>query len=102
LHDRATVYGVTDASGRVTGVVSLADLQSAGSNRSDADVASIARDPPRVAATDDAFDSLVRLDGARSDSALIEDAGEVVGVLTREDFSHAITVRKGFQSSFGP
>jgi CBS-domain-containing membrane protein len=102
LSDRATVFAVTDDAGTVTGIVSLADLQSARKTRSGLDVAAIARDPPRVAATDDAFDSLVKLDGSRSDSALIEEAGEVVGILTRADFSHAITVRKGFQSSVGP
>jgi CBS-domain-containing membrane protein len=102
LQERASVFGVTDDAGRVTWVVSLADLQAAGKDRAGRDVASIAREPPRVGAEDDAFDSLVTLDGSRSDSALIEEAGAVVGILTRADFSHAITVRKGFQASIGP
>jgi Zn-dependent protease len=102
LQDRETVFAVTDDAGAVIGVVSLADLQAVGTDRSAVTVASIARQPPRVLATDDAFDSLVKLEQSRSDSALIEEAGEVVGILTRADFSHAITVRKGFQSSFGP
>jgi Zn-dependent protease len=97
LADRRTRYPVVEG-GRVVGIVSLADLK--GSRGQDTTVADVMRDPVRLASEEDAFEAFARLGGARASDAVVERDGGLVGLVSEEEFGHALTVRRGFQSSF--
>jgi len=99
LRDRQPVHLVTDASGAVVGVVALDDLRSApAEDRASARVGAVVREAPRVEVDADAFDTLAVLNQSGSGDALVEQNGEVVGVLTRADYARAMSIRRGFQS----
>jgi Zn-dependent protease/CBS domain-containing protein len=97
LADRRTRYPVV-ADGRVAGIVTLADLK--GARGSGATVADVMRDPVRLDPEEDAFEAFARLGSARTSEAVVERDGRLVGVVSEEEFGHALTVRRGFQSSF--
>jgi Zn-dependent protease/predicted transcriptional regulator len=102
LRDRNTVHFVTDDGGGVVGVVTLDDLKTArGGDGGTTRVSSIMREVPRVESTADAFDTLSLLNGAKEMTALVEEGGTVVGVLSESDYAHAMTIRRGFQSGVG-
>ncbi|MFB6122554.1 MAG: CBS domain-containing protein [Haloferacaceae archaeon] len=99
LRDRQTVYTVTDESGATVGVVTLADLRSVGRAKSvDVRVTSVMREVPRVDVSDDAFETLARLNQAGGTTALVEERGDVVGVLSEADYAHALSVQREFRS----
>ncbi|WP_435063697.1 site-2 protease family protein [Halobaculum sp. EA56] len=102
LRDRQTVHLVTDGAGAVVGLVSLSDLRSVREDDRDATrVEAVMREVPRVDAGADAFDTLATMTQAGGSTAIVEEAGELVGVLTESDYAHAMTVRKGFRSGIG-
>ncbi len=99
LRDRQTLFPVTDEMGEITGVVSLGDLKGVKQDaRSRTSVAEVMRDVPRVDTGDDAFDVLSRLNEARTSIALVVEGGRTIGVLSDSDYSHALTIQRGFQS----
>jgi Zn-dependent protease/CBS domain-containing protein len=96
IRERRTVYPVRDGSEAV-GLVALADLKSV--NRADREalrVADVAHDAPRIEATADAFDTLARLGGGGP--ALVLRDGAVVGTLSQEDYSHALSFKREFRA----
>lgn len=100
LRDRQTTHLVVDDAGTVLGIVTLADLKkSPRQNRETVQVETVMRDVPRVQSDADAFDTLAELNQAGSTDAIVEEDGEIVGVLSQEDYGTAITIRKGFQGS---
>ncbi|GAA0219236.1 site-2 protease family protein [Halobaculum roseum] len=99
LRDRQTVHLVTDDAGAVVGLVSLSGLRSVrGDDRGSTRVEAVMQEVPRVGASADAFDTLATLNQAGGSTAIVEEAGELVGILTESDYAHAMTVRKGFRS----
>jgi Zn-dependent protease len=101
LRERRTVYPVLD-DGTFVGVVTLEDLKQARKRNPDAtSVEAVMRQVPRVGTADDAFDTLALLNQAGSQNALVEEGGAVVGVLSQSDYAHALTIQRGFRSSFG-
>ncbi|QZP38302.1 site-2 protease family protein [Halobaculum magnesiiphilum] len=99
LRDRQTVHLVTDDAGAVVGLVSLSGLRSVrGDDRGSTRVEAVMQEVPRVDASADAFDTLATLNQAGGSTAIVEEAGELVGILTESDYAHAMTVRKGFRS----
>lgn len=95
LQDRRTVFPVTDNSGAVVGVVSLADLRRAkGRDRNSVAIGEIMRDVPRVESASDAFETMAMLGTSRLDAVLVEAGGDVVGVLTQSDYAHALSIRR--------
>jgi Zn-dependent protease/predicted transcriptional regulator len=100
LRDRQPLHVVTDDAGAALGVVSLEDIQTAkGKNRTDVTVREVMREVPTVAPGDDAFDVLALLNQDGHTEALVEADGEFVGLLSHADYTHALTVRKGFQGT---
>ncbi len=99
IRERRTLYPVTDAGGTVTGIVSLEDVRKVKpENRDSTAVEAIKRDVARIPATADAFDTLAALQGAGGVFALVEDRGEIVGLLSEADYAHAMSFRREFQS----
>ena len=99
IQDRQTFYPVSDADGRITGVVALDDVRKVkADNRESTAVEAIKRDVSRIPSTADAFDTLTVLQGPGGVSALVEDQGQIVGLLSDADYAHAMSIRKGFQS----
>jgi Zn-dependent protease len=102
LSDRQTVHLVTDGSGAVVGLVTLEDLRTAPRDALSATtVGDVARDVPRVDPDADAFDTLVRLQGAGGVDAIVERDGDLLGVLSEGDYAHALTIQRGFRSGVG-
>jgi len=102
LRDRKPVHLVLDDAGAPVGVVTLDDLKRAKRGaHATTTVGEIMRDVPRVAPADDAFDTLVALQGSGGLDAIVESGGELVGVLSEADYAHAMTVQRGFRSGFG-
>ncbi len=98
VRDRRTVYPVTDG-GEVIGAVSLADLKNTGNvNRESTTVRAVMREVPRIDAEADAFDTLAAHGGQGGLLALVTEDGVVAGVLSDSDYSHALTIQRGFQS----
>ena len=97
LADRRTRYPVVEGD-RVVGVVTLADLK--GTQGSGTSVADVMREPVRLAPEEDAFEAFARLGTSRTSEAVVERDGRLIGVVSEEEFGHALTVRRGFQSSF--
>jgi CBS domain-containing protein len=58
------------------------------------------RDPVRLAPDEDAFEAFVRLGGSGADEAVVERDGRLVGIVSEEEFGRALTMRRGFQSTF--
>jgi Zn-dependent protease/predicted transcriptional regulator len=98
VRDRRTVYPVTDG-GEVVGAVSLADLGGQRNvDRESATVRSVMREVPRIDAGADAFDTLAAHGGRGGLLALVTEDGAVAGVLSDSDYSHALTIQRGFRS----
>ena len=99
LRDRQTHFPVTDETGEITGIVSLEDLKGVDqAARASTPVAEVMRDAPRFDTGDDAFEVLTLLNEARTSKALVGGGGRIIGVLTETDYSHALTIQRGFQS----
>jgi Zn-dependent protease len=99
LRDRRTAHLVTASDGTVRGIVTLDDLKKARrADRATTRVDEIMRDPTRVEADADAFDTLALLQSNGADG-LVYDGETLVGVLTQADFARAMTIRRGFRSS---
>ncbi|MDF9747560.1 site-2 protease family protein [Natrinema salsiterrestre] len=102
IRDRQSVHLVTDGTGAVVGVVTLEDLRtSRGDDRGSTRLEDVMQDVPRIESTADAFDTLPVVNQSGNGNVLVEKAGEIVGVLSQSDYAHAMTVRRGFQSSIG-
>ncbi|AZH24509.1 site-2 protease family protein [Haloplanus aerogenes] len=102
LRDRTPVHLVLDEAGSPVGVVTLDDLKTA-SRRDHATttVGEIMRDVPRIGPSDDAFDTLVALQGSGNLDAIVQRDGELVGLLSEADYAHAMTIQRGFRSGIG-
>ncbi|MFW5918097.1 MAG: CBS domain-containing protein, partial [Haloferacaceae archaeon] len=95
LQERRTVFPVTDASGAVVGVVTLRDLRRArGPDRGTVEIGDLMHEVPRLDVSADAFETLATLGASGLDAILVESDGDVVGVLSEEDFTHALTIRR--------
>ncbi|WP_251329436.1 site-2 protease family protein [Haloplanus pelagicus] len=101
LRDRQPVHLVVDADGAPVGVVTLDDLKKARTQDRTTAVGDIMRDVARVAPTDDAFDTLVELQGTGGLDAIVRQDGELVGILSEADYAHAMTIQRGFRSGVG-
>ncbi|WP_232700712.1 site-2 protease family protein [Halobacterium wangiae] len=98
LRDRQPVHLVVDEAGDPLGVVTLDDLKSVrGKDRATTRLGDVVRTVTRVEPTADAFDVLALLNQSDSSNALVEERGELVGVLSNSDYAHAMTVRRGVQ-----
>lgn len=103
LEDRQMIYPVTDEAGETIGVVALNDLK--GLKQGERDITrinEIMRDIPRVSPSADAFETLALLNQARSMTALVEEDNRVLGTLSENDFTHVLTIQRGFQSGMTP
>jgi len=101
IRDRQTLYPVVDASGSITGVVSLNDVrQVKDQNRESTTVEAIKRDVSLIPSTADAFETLALLQGGGL-FALVEDQGRVVGMLSEGDYAHAMSFQQDFRSGVG-
>lgn len=99
VRERQTVYPVTDASGRAVGIVTLDDLRNVPAAKRDATpVERVMREGIRVQSAADAFETLTTLQQAGTSTALVEEDGVIVGVLSDADFAHALTIQRGFRS----
>jgi CBS domain-containing protein len=101
LRDRQPVHLVVDADGAPVGVVTLDDLKKARMQDRTATVGDIMRDVAHVEPADDAFDTLVELQGAGGLDAIVRQDGELVGILSEADYAHAMTIQRGFRSGVG-
>ncbi|MEF8877045.1 MAG: site-2 protease family protein [Haloarculaceae archaeon] len=102
LSDRRTVYMVLGEGGSIVGVVSLDDLKQARKRDRGQDTAgAVMREVQRVTTDADAFDTLALLNQAGSTDALVEEDGAVVGVLSRSDYTRALTFQREFRSGLG-
>jgi Zn-dependent protease/CBS domain-containing protein len=102
LRDREPIHLVVDAAGTPVGIVTLDDLKRARRAGRDATtVGEIMRDVPRIESAADAFETLGQLQGSGGIHAIVERDGAMAGVLSEADYAHAMTVRRGFQSSIG-
>jgi Zn-dependent protease len=94
LRDRRTAYPVVD-DGDVIGVASLNRLkQLSVAERETTTVGEITQSVSFVGANDDAFEAFVEIGSSGVDHALVLDGGELVGVLSQEDFARALTLRR--------
>ncbi|WP_135533735.1 site-2 protease family protein [Halostella pelagica] len=94
LRDRRTSYPVR-VDGSVTSVVTLSDLRSVSEgDRETTSVRSVAREVPRVESSTDAFEALATFNRADGGRALVEENGDVVGVLSQEDYSRVLAMRR--------
>jgi Zn-dependent protease/CBS domain-containing protein len=99
LHERRTVYPVTDVAGEYIGIVTLENLRDVASADQDTTrVDEVMAEPLRVGATADAFETLSLLAQSGTRAALVEDDGVVVGVLSESDFAHVLTIQRGFRA----
>ncbi|MBZ6495016.1 site-2 protease family protein [Natrinema longum] len=99
LRDRRSIHLVTDDAGAVIGVVTLADLRTArGNDRGTTRIEDVMEAVSRIESTADAFETLAVLNQSGNANALVEENGELVGVLSKADYAHAMTVRRGFGS----
>ncbi|MBV0924376.1 site-2 protease family protein [Halomicroarcula limicola] len=92
--DRSTEFTVTRG-GEVVGVVTVADFRALSQAERAADTVGdlMETDLPRLDADMSAFDALVELDTARASAALVE-GPDGVHVVSREDFSSAMEMRR--------
>jgi Zn-dependent protease/CBS domain-containing protein len=97
IRERRTAYPVSDG-GETVGLVSLADLKRVTeADRETTRVEAVMHDAPRIEASADAFDTLAGLGG--SGPALVLRDGAVVGTLSQEDYSHALSFKREFRAS---
>jgi len=99
--DRSTEFTVTQA-GEVVGVVTVADFRALSKAEREADTVAdlMETELPRFSAELSAFDALVELDTNRASAALV-DSSAGTHVVSREDFSSAMEMRKLVDSA-GP
>jgi len=99
--ERATEFTVTRG-GEVVGVVTVSDFRELSKAQREADTVAdlMVTDLPRLDAALSAFDALVELDTGRASAALVESA-EGTRVVSREDFSSAMEMRRVTQAD-GP
>ena len=92
--DRSTEFTVTQ-NGDVVGVVTVADFRELSKAEREADTVAdlMVTDLPRLDAALSAFDALVELDTGRASAALVE-SPEGTRVVSREDFSSAMEMRR--------
>ncbi|MBX0295607.1 site-2 protease family protein [Haloarcula nitratireducens] len=92
--DRSTEFTVTQG-GEVVGVVTVADFRELSQAEREHDTVGdlMETDLPRLDAGMSAFDALVELDTARASAALVE-GPDGVHVVSREDFSSAMEMRR--------
>ena len=92
--DRSSEFTVTQ-DGTVVGVVTIADFKSLTKAEREADTVAdlMVTDLPRLPADMSAFDALAELDAARSSAALVE-GPDGTRVVSREDFTSAMEMRK--------
>jgi Zn-dependent protease len=96
LRDRREIHLVV-ADGAVVGIATLADLRSIDrGEHATTRMGDVAREVPRVAPEDDAFDTLALLRGRGPIAALVEVEDEVVGTLSQGDYGAVLTMLKGF------
>ncbi|WP_324665591.1 site-2 protease family protein [Haloarcula sediminis] len=92
--ERATEFTVTQ-DGDVVGVVTVADFRELSKAQREADTVAdlMVTDLPRLDAAMSAFDALVALDTGKATAALVE-SPEGTHVVSREDFSSAMEMRR--------
>jgi len=92
--DRSTEFTVTQ-NGHVVGVVTVADFRELSKAEREADTVAdlVVTDLPRLPAEMSAFDALAELDTNRASAALVE-SPEGTHVVSREDFSSAMEMRR--------
>jgi len=92
--DRSSEFTVTQG-GEVVGVVTVADFRELSKAQREADTVAdlMETDLPRFDSTTSAFDALVELDSARASAALV-DSPEGTHVVSREDFTSALEMRR--------
>jgi CBS domain-containing protein len=98
LDDRRTTYAVTE-DGAVVGIVSLSDLK--GRHRrgeGPTTVGAVMREVHRLHPDADAFEAITGLGAAGASSAVVEEDGRLVGLVTESDLGHALRVRRGFDA----
>jgi Zn-dependent protease/CBS domain-containing protein len=99
FRDHQTVHPVTDESGSTIGIITFDDLRKVrGQDRETTRVETIMREVPRLESTADAFDTLALLNQSGTSNALVQENGTLVGVLSESDYTHAMMIRRGFQS----
>ena len=99
LRERRTAYLVTDESGGIVGVATLAGLKDVAADaRGSTRVGAIARDLPRLPPTADAFDAMAAAGRRDGPFALVEVDGVVAGLLSEADFAHALTMQREFRA----
>ncbi|WP_276273270.1 site-2 protease family protein [Haloarcula litorea] len=92
--DRSPEFAVT-RDGEAVGVVTVADFRELSKAQREADTVAdlMETDLPRLSADTPAFDALVALSGSRASAALVE-GPDGVHVVSREDFSSAMEMRR--------
>lgn len=95
LRERRTVFPVADG-GKVSGIVTLDRLRNVNPDEHDTTAirSIMVADLPRVDPTQSAFDGFVELSKHRSEIALVESDGDVVGLVTLDDFASILQLRR--------
>ncbi|MDY7080890.1 MAG: site-2 protease family protein, partial [Halobacteria archaeon] len=100
LLDKKTAYAVEE-DGEIVGILTLDDVKKVKSDEMETrTVGDIAiRDSARVSIGDDAFETLMAMgqNQGRNRSALVEENGKVVGVVTQNDFGSILELRKSIR-----
>ncbi len=97
IAERRTVYPVRGETGETVGLVSLADLKGVKqADRETTRIEAVTHDAPRIDALADAFEVLAMLGGGGP--ALVVRDGAVVGTLSQEDYSHALSFKREFRA----
>jgi len=96
LGARRTDLAVVDEAGNVVGVVTASELRKVSPGEYETTtVASIATtNLPHIESDTSAFDALYELMGDRQDVAIVERDGTPIGIVSREDFNAALTLRR--------
>ena len=93
LDERRTTYLVTDEDGAVTGLVSVDDF-----NRSRGQATSVREvmdtDVPRIAGETPLFDVYGLMNRDRVNAAIVEEDGEIQGVITATEMATALQIRR--------
>jgi len=97
LGARRSELPVLGTDGRVVGAITANALRGldADAYRTTTVADMVETDLPRLNADTSAFEGLVELDSARSEVALVERDGSLVGVVSRSDYGAALALRRG-------
>ena len=99
LRERQTAYPVTDASGSIVGVATLADVRGVSrGDRESTTVQTVMHEAPRLDGSADAFDTLAWLQQAGSPVALVVENDALAGVLSQEDYARAFSLQREFRA----